>query len=331
MRGSGVNVVVSGAVAALLALAPGFAVPVHAQAPVEGRRLFVSGRHDEARRALEDARRADPRDAETNCLLGRLANLRNDDDEAIRRLEAAVRLDSANANYHFWLGKVIADAAMRGSLLRMPFLARRVRQEWVQAVRFDPGHLEARYGLLEFYLTAPGALGGSVDDARREAAEIARRDPMRGAMARAVLAEHAKDGPRELAAYREAIALAPDSLAPYVALADALLRMEHNRDVVAAIEPFVQRHPGDAWGNYHLGRAIANVGERLARGDSALVRFLAAPPYDAGVSTRALGHYWRGRIAERRGQRESARALYRAALRINPKSQLSRRALDALQ
>lgn len=315
----------------LVSLAIGFAEPAHAQSRAEGRRLFEQGRPDEARRALEDARRTDPRDAETVFLLGRLANLRNDDDVAVQHLEAAVRLDSANADYRFWLGKVVADAAMRGSMIKMPFLVRRIRQEWVNAVRLDPGHIGARYGLLELYATAPGALGGSVEKARMEAAAIAPRQPMRGAMARAVLAAHDKDIPQELAAFREAITLAPDSLDPYVGLVDALLREERSEEVVPAIEPFLQRHPDNAWGHYHLGRVAASVGEPLARGDSALLRFIASPPYDAGVSTRALAHYWRGKIAERRGDTQAARSLYQAALRINPKSKLSRRALEALR
>jgi tetratricopeptide (TPR) repeat protein len=212
----------------------------------------------------------------------------------------------------------------------MPFIARRVRQEWERAVQLDPSHLGAQFALFEFYDGAPAAFGGGEEKAKMKAAEVARLSPMRGALARGALAASDKDAARELAALGEAVSLAPDSLAPYVALIDALVRLERSREMLSAIEPYVRRHPENAWARFHLGRAAASSGTELARGDSALVLFIATPPFDLGVSQRALAHYWRGRIAEQRGDATAARALYEAALRINPNSRLSKRALDAL-
>ena len=59
--------------------------------------------------------------------------------------------------------------------------------------------------------------------------------------------------------------------------------------------------------------------------------FLASPPTDAHATMIAGAHYWLGQIAEKRGAKDAARDHYRTALKINPKAQLARQALDALK
>src|SRR5205085_11543518 len=50
----------------------------------------------------------------------------------------------------------------------------------------DPNLIDARFSLIEFYLQAPGIMGGSETKAIEQANEIKRRDPLAGhrAMAR---------------------------------------------------------------------------------------------------------------------------------------------------
>jgi tetratricopeptide (TPR) repeat protein len=62
-----------------------------------------------------------------------------------------------------------------------------------------------------------------------------------------------------------------------------------------------------------------------------LNQYLATPPVDVDVAHIAGAHYWLGQIAEKRGQKDVARDHYRVALRINPNSQVSERALKALK
>src|SRR4030095_5986961 len=63
----------------------------------------------------------------------------------------------------------------------------------LKAVELDPENLDARADLINFYLIAPGFMGGSVDKAREQAGEIAKRDAVRGATARANIAVDQKD------------------------------------------------------------------------------------------------------------------------------------------
>src|SRR5215203_6068988 len=89
-------------------------------------------------------------------LQGRTALQETDYSAAIRQMERAVELEDANADYHYWLGRALYESAPRASKIRMPGIARRVRKEWERAVALDPGHVEARAGLAEYYAMAPG-------------------------------------------------------------------------------------------------------------------------------------------------------------------------------
>jgi hypothetical protein len=59
-------------------------------------------------------------------------------------------------------------------------LARHTRDELERAVELDPNHLDARWGLVQYYALAPGYLGGSEEKARQEAEEISKRDAALG-------------------------------------------------------------------------------------------------------------------------------------------------------
>ena len=213
----------------------------------------------------------------------------------------------------------------------MPFMARRMKKEWERAVELDPGQLDARTGLVMFHAMAPGIMGGDKDTAREQAGEIAKRDAMRGAMARGMIAEAEKNATAEVAAYQQAIAAAPDDKSGYFALGNVYARDGKASEAFATLDRYLNRRPGDRWGLYQAGRFAGLTGQQLERGAGALKDFLATPPADAHAPNIAGAHYWLGQIAEKRGAKDAAREHYRTALKINPKSQLSQRALEALE
>src|SRR5256885_506169 len=106
---------------------------------------------------------------------GRTAVLAGDYDNAIRQLEHAVDLDDSNADYHYWLGRAVYESAPRANKLRVPGMARRVRNEWERAVALDPNQIDARAGLAEWYAMAPRVMGGNKTRARDQASEGAKR------------------------------------------------------------------------------------------------------------------------------------------------------------
>jgi tetratricopeptide (TPR) repeat protein len=291
--------------------------------------LFDAAKYAEAKTELVTVQNADNTNAVAAYYLGRIARIDNDGDEALHQFERAVQGDDRNALYHFWLGTAVSDAGQRSGTLRMAFMARRVRKEWERAVELDPNRVDARGGLAPFYAMAPGFWGGSMDKARAQAAEIAKRDATRGAMSHGLVARYEKNPRAEQAAYEQAIAFAPDSLPPYVGLADALVRSRNVAEAFATLDDYAKRRPDDHWALYQAGRIAGTSGLQLDRGERSLRQFLAAPPADAYAPTMAGAHYWLGQIAEKRGSKDVAREEYQAALKIDPKNPPARKAMES--
>jgi len=315
----------------VLMLVTALATTASAQSIDRAGQLFNDARYAEARVELVALQKANDRNPQVAYYLGRIAIIENRSDDAIQQFERAVKLEDGNAVYHLWLGNAVREVTPRASKLKMPFYARRMKKEWERAVALDPNQIDARYGLVQFYSMAPGVMGGDIAKARDQVAEIAKRNAMRGAIVRGVIAEVEKNRAAEVAAYQEAIAAGPDSSAGYFALAQAYAREGKGAEAFATLDRYVKRRPDDRRASYEAGRIAGTTGQQLDRGEAGLKEFLATPPADAQVTSIAGAHYWLGQIAEKRGAKDAARDHYRSALKINRHSQLSQRALDALK
>jgi tetratricopeptide (TPR) repeat protein len=233
---------------------------------------------------------------------GRAADLAGDYDTAIPQLERAIELDESNAGYHYWLGRAVYEATPRASKLRMPGMARRVRKEWERAVALDPNQIDARRGLTEYYAMAP-----------------------------AFISHHENNWAAEVQAYEQAIALAPDTTAAYVALADAYVGANQIDSAFITIARYATRRSTDPWRLYYFGRLSGTTGQRLDEGQQALRQFLAVPVPNLTAPGLSRAHYWVGKIAERGGNDQLAREHYKTALQTNPTNHAAKKALEALK
>src|SRR5262249_2047338 len=129
----------------------------------------------------------------------------------------------SNSVKHLWLGRAYGEKASHAFKLSAFGLARKVRQEFETSVRLDPANMEARFDLLEFYIEAPGVVGGGSDKAEAQAAEIASRSPERGYGAQARIHRHKKEWAQALQEYERARSAAPKALEPCLELAEYLL------------------------------------------------------------------------------------------------------------
>ena len=251
-------------------------------------------------------------------------------DEAADAFERAAKQQQGSAVYHFWLGQAYGAQAQQANVLRQPSLARRTKQEFERAVQLDPDYLDARAGLMQFYLLAPGLMGGSVDKAREQAAEVRRRDPYRGAFLAASIAQRQKDVAGAMREYQAILVQYPDSVAPWLALATLHAQRKEWEQAWGVVDRMVKALPEGMVGQYAVGRVAAESGQRLDRGAAALARYLAYRP-KPGEPSLASAHWRLGAVREAQGQREAARAEYEAALRLDPKLRGAREALDRLR
>lgn len=196
---------------ATAALLLGTTVPAFAasEALAPGIRHFESRRFEEARKVFEPYAAKNPRDADAAYYLGRTLFALGRFEPAVGQLERAAEI-RPKADTLLWLGRSYGQFAMQASLFRQAGLAKKCKAAWDRAVVLDPNNLDVREDLIQYYLRAPGFMGGSLEKAREQAAEIRKRDALRGSLAAITIHLHRKENAaveRELAeAIRKATA-----------------------------------------------------------------------------------------------------------------------------
>jgi tetratricopeptide (TPR) repeat protein len=293
------------------------AASASAQTGEGGIASFNAHRYAEARRALDAAVQAHPNDARAHHYLGRIALHETHFRDAITHLEKAAQLEPSVAEHQILLGRAYGQLAVRSGLTKKFGLAKRARAALERAVELDPTSVEARSGLIQFHLLAPGLVGGSTSAARAHAAEIAKHSPFRGALARAWIAEDRKDYDQAAREYRAAIVRAPDSLVSYWGLAQLWQRGARYDSSFALMEGLIQRRPDAMPAYYYYGRAASLSGQHLPEAVRALRHYLEYEPHE-GEPPRSSAHYRLGLVYKWMGDREKARGEFENSLRLEP-------------
>ena len=164
------------------------------------------------------------KDASIWQLIGRNYYGEGEFKKATEALENAVTADSASSESYLWLGRAYGRRAETSSMITAPGYASKARQNFERAAQLNPNNLDAQSDLFEYYLEAPGFLGGGLDKAKATASDIARINPAEGHSALAKLAEKRKEFGSAEEQLRRAIAVAPQQVGRFIDLARLLTR-----------------------------------------------------------------------------------------------------------
>jgi tetratricopeptide (TPR) repeat protein len=292
-------------------------------------KLLAEGRVDEVIASLQRRISSAPGDAESYNLLCRAYLSLGNWDRGIPACEKAVSLDSENAQYHLWLGRIYGEKADHVGFFSAAGMAKKVRNEFETAVRLNPNSAEARTDLAEFYLEAPGIVGGGRDKAEAQAVRLATMDPVKAGWVKGRLAEKKKDMVVAENEYRAAIESSHGAALAWLNLA------------------FFYRHTGrpdlmeDAI--RHASSAPMDQPEVLMEGAEMLLRAKRDPTKAAQLLRRYLtssstvesapgfkAHYLLGTALEQQGDKPAAAQEYRASLALARNFTLAQTALDRL-
>lgn len=273
--------------------------------------------------------KAQPRSAEAWVLQTRLLLQQRKPEDAIKAAERAVDFGPVHAPAHHWLGNALGQRIGQVGMLRQASMAPRLRDAYERAVELDPDLHEARLNLVEYYLQAPAMVGGSVDKARAQAAELARRDPPRGHYARGRLAMHDKDVAAAARAYGEAWRARPVNPGFRTAAGVAFQANGQWADAARLYQDWIREDPAAPAPRYQLGRTAALSGQFLPEGEAALRHYLTLKP-DAGQPPLHHAWYRLGQVLAHAGRKDEARAAYQNALKGEPGNADFKAALSAL-
>jgi len=189
--------------------------------------LIAAGHWKQARAIVEARLRDRPPDAEAYFLLSQLRFAFGDHSAPLMLAEKAVALDGSVAKYHRQVAEAIGVEAQHAGPFQEIGLARRFRKEIDRALELDPRDTQALRDLLEYYLVAPGIIGGSSHEATAVADRIAAIDAPAGFLAKARIAAFHKRPSETESLLRQAAQAQPPSYRARIELGQFYVNTEH--------------------------------------------------------------------------------------------------------
>ncbi len=182
-------------------------------------------------------------DAAINFLIARNYYMLGDFKKSVEYLQQAIAQQPGNADYLDWLGRAYGKRAETSNPLLAPGLASKAREAFERAVEIDPKNPDALSDLFDYYLEAPGFLGGGHDKALAIAEKTAKFDPAQGYFEKAKLAQKRKEFQSAEDHLREAVNVAPHQVGHLLALGRLLANQGRNKESDAVFLEAQTKHP----------------------------------------------------------------------------------------
>jgi Flp pilus assembly protein TadD len=235
--------------------------------------LYQRTDYEDSLRVLAD----DPApDAATYFLSGKNYFMLSDYKKAIDYFEKASAVAPDSSDYELWLGRAWGRRAETGGWLLAAVRASNARQCFERAVALDPHNREARNDLFDFYLNAPGILGGGLEKAAASAQTIARERPAEYEFEEAQLADRRNDYTAEEAHLRRAMGLAPGEAGRIVDLARYVAKQGRLQEADFLFERARKLAPGQARVAFAEARVNIESGRNLEQARKLLEEYLHA-------------------------------------------------------
>src|ERR1700677_972602 len=283
--------------------------PLSAQADTP-QNLLAAGRVDQAMQTLQRQIQTTPT-AEAYNLLCRADFELDAWDAGIPACEKAVSLAPENGLYHLWLGRIYGEKADRVNFLKATGLAKKVHTEFERAVEFAPHNWEAHTDLAEFYLEAPGIVGGGEDKARGQADLLMQLNPGMAHWVKARIAQKNKDTATAEQEYRAAIDTSDGGARAWLNLAGFYRhnnRLDEMEQALRTMETRPLDHPAALMDGASM---LFRSGLSYPMAIRFVRRYVASNTGEEWPAFKA--HYLLGELLEKQGDLQSAAEEYRTA------------------
>lgn len=217
------------------------------------------------------------KDAATLQLAGQDFFMLGEYKKASEAFEKAAALDPNNAKLIHWLGRAYGRRAETANPFMAPGLASKTRQMFEKAVELDPSDKDALGDLLDYYLDAPGFLGGGLHKAEMLAQMILKEDPAEGHYAQGLVADKKKEYATAEQQFRRAAELAPRQVGHVLVLARYLANHDHVKESDALFEQAARMAPNSPKVMFDRAAAYIKENRDLDTARKLLERYLQSP------------------------------------------------------
>ncbi len=287
--------------------------------------LLSSGQMNDAVAAL-----ASRDDAESLNLLSRVYFAMERWDDAVKYGERAVSLEPNNATYRLWLGREYGRKAEDSKAFSAAVNAKKAKNEFERAVQLDPSNVPARVDLAEYYTEAPGIMGGGVDKARDQAAQVAKYDSGMSHLILARVAQKQKQYPQAEAQFRLAIKQANNPADMWLQFAAFYRQQGRLDEIQTAVNSAMAQPNKKAESYFDAAHELYLAGRDYPDAVQYLQKYLASGELaESAPAFRA--HYLIGQLKEKMGQNSAAASEYQASVKLASGFVPAKSALGRLQ
>jgi tetratricopeptide (TPR) repeat protein len=255
-----------------------FAAVSSAQTPsVEWVRAHELYQRTEYNQSLAQLLAMNPKEAATLQLMGQDYFMLGEYKKSSEFLEKAAALTPNDAQCLLWLGRAYGRRAETSNPFSAPGFATKARQMFEKVVALEPANREAIGDLFDFYLDAPGFLGGGQSKAEALASRVSQIDPAEGLYYQAQLDDRRNQYDSAEQKLRRAIQIAPTQAGRYLELAKFLAKRGRIPESEAMFGEAARLSPNNP--HQIFDRASLYVKERrnLAQARELLERYLRLP------------------------------------------------------
>ena len=163
-------------------------------------------------------------DASGYLLMGKNNYMLDNFATAAHFFEKALTLTPHSSECEMWLGRAYGRRAENEGFVTAIAYATKARQHFEKAVELDANYADARNDLFDYYLNAPGILGGGLEKAEAIARQIAATRPAESEFELSQIAEHRKQLAEAENHLRRSVELAPGDVGRMLDLARYLAK-----------------------------------------------------------------------------------------------------------
>lgn len=260
---------------------------------------------------------------------------------ATDKVKAAIARTPDDSWVHKLAGDIFVNRARRANLLSAASLARKALKSYKKAVELSPDNAAYRLNLMQFYLIAPGIVGGSKKLGAEQMPKIKALDPVKGVVAESLLYRTQND----LAA-RKAIfsTISPElaeqpqvklELASYLAASQQEVRALRLYDELADLQGSHSLSGDDQLVPYRAMFMVGFLGleneNYLPQGVAALKRYLEQAPGMYRLAPKNWARYFLGQSYQKMGEIELAKQSFEQAKRDTKDKALIKEVKKALK
>ena len=212
--------------------------------------------------------------AEEFCLIGRNYLMLGDFKKATDNIQKAVDMNPDSSDYYLWLGRAWGRRAESSSMFSAPMSAAKARQAFERSVELDGKNLEAINDLFDYYLEAPGFLGGGLDKAGALAERIGQLNPAEYHYAEAKLSDKRNQYSAAEQHFRRAIQLAPRQVGRLIDLARYLAKQGRVQESAAVFDQAQKLDPDSPKVLFWRAKTYVQEKQNLDKAQALLKRYL---------------------------------------------------------